>query len=74
MPNALFAPDCTSLLAELDDMASRWSANARLSLSEDELARYAAIKEALRDLGQYDCRIVRGAHSGGQYTVECEPL
>lgn len=74
MPYSLTALDCTSLLAELDDMAARWSSNARLSLSENELARYAALKEALREQGRYDCRIVRAPSSAGQYTVEFDPL
>lgn len=74
MPYSLNALDCTSLLAEMDDMAARWSNNARLSLSEDELARYAALKEALREQGRYDCRIVRAPHTGGQYTVEFQAL
>lgn len=74
MPYSLNVPDCASLLAELDEMASRWSSNARLSLHEQELARYAAVKEALRELGQYECRIVRAPNGAGQYTVEFDPL
>lgn len=74
VPYSLKVHDCSSLLAELDEMANRWSANARLSLSEDELARYTAVKEALRELGQYECRIVRTPDGAGQYTVEFEPL
>lgn len=74
MPYSLKVVDCSSLLAELDEMASRWSSNARLSLHEEELARYAAVKEALREFGQYECRIVRAPEGGGQYTVEFEPL
>lgn len=74
MPYSVDASDCTSLLAELDDMARRWSSNARLSLHEDELARYTAVKEALRERGPYECRIVRAPDGAGQYTVEFEPL
>ena len=50
VPYSLKVPDCADLLAELDEMANRWSSNARLSLREEELARYAAVKEALRGL------------------------
>ena len=74
VPYSLKVPDCADLLAELDEMAQRWSSNARLSLREEELARYAAVKEALRELGQYECRIVRAPDGAGQYTVEFEPL
>lgn len=74
MPTAVNALDCTTLLAELDDMAARWSTNARLSLSEQELALYSSLRSALRELGHYDCRIVRSAHGGGQYVVECDPV
>lgn len=74
MPTAVTALDCATLLAELDDMAARWSANVRLSLSEEELAQYSALRNALREQGHYDCRIVRSAHGGGQYTVEFDPV
>lgn len=74
VPTAVNALDCTSLLAELDDMASRWSSNVRLSLSEQELALYSSLRLALREQGHYDCRIVRSAHGCGQYVVECDPV
>lgn len=68
------ALDCSTLLSELDDMAARWSGNVRLSLSEQELAHYSALRSALRENGHYDCRIVRSAHGGGHYVVECDPV
>lgn len=74
MPTAVNALDCTTLLAELDDMAARWSTNVRLSLSEQELARYSSLRSALRENGHYDCRIVRSPNGGGQYVVECDPV
>lgn len=74
MPTAVTAPDCTTLLSELDDMAARWSSNVRLSLSEQELARYSSLRTALREHGHYDCRIVRANEGGAQYVVECDPL
>ena len=33
-----------------------------------------ALNAALRELGQYECRIVRAPDGAGQYTVEFEPL
>lgn len=74
MPTAVNALDCSTLLSELDDMAARWSSNVRLSLSEQELAQYSALRTALREQGHYDCRIVRSVHGGGQYVVECDPV
>ncbi|GAB3743515.1 hypothetical protein [Lysobacter olei] len=74
MPTSLYTLDRASLLDEMDDMATRWSSNVRLSLSEEELARYASLKEALREQGHYDCRIVRAPNAAGQYTVEFDPL
>jgi hypothetical protein len=68
------ALDCATLLAELDDMAARWSSNVRLSLSEQELAHYSSLRQALREHGHYDCRIVRSVNGGGQYVVECDPV
>lgn len=74
MPTAVNALDCATLLAELDDMATRWSSNVRLSLSEQELALYSSLRNALREQGHCDCRIVRSAHGVGQYVVEFDPV